>query len=393
LGFSAYIHLPYCLQKCPYCDFNTYAVHDFPETRYVDALVREIEWAADDQESWASRKVSTVFFGGGTPSLFSPESIARIVRTLESNFGLSGDCEVTLEANPGSLEGGGREKLAEFRAAGVNRLSLGGQSFHPKHLQTLGRVHDAGQTEEALAAARNAGFDNLSCDLMFAIPGQTLEEWRADLAHLASFGPEHVAAYNLTYESGTPMTGLLAAGRIEPAHEELERSMFECAIETLADGGYRHYEISNFAREGRQARHNLSYWTWRDYLGLGAGAHGFVRRGGVSEAWGARYANHRLPEHYMSARPGAWADKRELVGREAAISEYVMLGLRLLDGFPAVGFEATFGADFEQAVPEFQFLCEAGFVERVSNRVRLTRAGLMLADTVISKMAASVLPG
>lgn len=393
MGFSAYIHLPYCLQKCPYCDFNTYAVREFPEKRYVDALVREIEWAAADQHSWATRKVSTIFFGGGTPSLFAPGSIQRIIETFEREFGTTGNCEVTLEANPGSLEGGGREKLAEFRSAGINRLSLGAQSFHPEHLQTLGRVHDVGETQDAMTAARVAGFDNLSCDLMFAIPGQSLAQWRTDLERLVAFGPEHVAAYNLTYESGTPMTGLLAAGRIDPADEELERSMFECAIDVLAGGGYGHYEISNFARDGRKARHNLSYWTWRDYLGIGAGAHGFARRGGVAEAWGARYANHRLPERYMSAEPGAWADKRELVGREAAISEYVMLGLRLLDGFPSVGFEATFGTGFEQAVPEFEFLSEAGFVERTDDRVRLTREGLMLADTVISKMAASVLPG
>jgi len=393
LGFSVYIHLPYCLHKCPYCDFNTYAVRQFPETRYVDALLREISAASSDTDNWAARKVDTIFFGGGTPSLFSPQSIARIIETIDDKFGALPDCEVTLEANPGSLEGGGLEKLTAFRAAGVNRLSIGGQSFHPVHLQTLGRIHDADETAAALTAAREAGFDNLSCDLMFAIPDQTLDQWRGDLERLVSFELDHIATYNLTYETGTPMTGLLSAGRIEPADEELERAMFECAIQLLGEAGFRHYEISNFARTAREARHNLTYWTWRDYLGIGAGAHGFARRAGGSEAWAMRYANLRLPESYMSAPTDGWSEKRELIGREAAISEFVMLGLRLLDGLSLRGFEATFGCGFEQAIPEFSPLRDAGFIEEENERVRLTRSGLMIGDSIISRLAASVLPG
>ena len=389
MGFSLYTHHPYCLQKCPYCDFTTYAVREFPETRYVDALRSEILAAANDP-AWRGRKVSTVFFGGGTPSLFAPSSIAGLLEEIDGAFSLASDCEITLEANPGSLEGGGRDKLAAFRAAGVNRLSIGGQSFHPAHLKTLGRVHGAEDTAAALRAARDAGFENLSCDLMFAIPGQTIGEWESDLRRLAAFDPDHVSAYNLTYENGTPMTGLLNAGRIRALDEESERAMFLAAIDTLGRADFTHYEISNFAKPGREARHNLAYWTWRDYLGIGAGAHGFYRRGGVSDAWGVRYANRRLPEAYMSAAAGDRVDKRELVGRESAVSEFVMLGLRLTAGISRPGFEATFGGDVAQILPELSGLVGAGLLDCDEESVRLSAEGMLLADTVITRLAATV---
>jgi oxygen-independent coproporphyrinogen-3 oxidase len=388
LGFSVYIHLPYCIRKCLYCDFNTYAEAAFPEGAYAEALLREIRFAAG-KPAWQGRKVSTVFFGGGTPSLFAPDTIGSLIETVEQLFGFTEAPEITLEANPGSLEGGGTEKLAAFRAAGVNRLSIGVQSFEPRHLRYLGRVHGPSESEAAVQSARKAGFDNLSCDLIFAVPGQTLREWERDLQRLIGHAPEHISTYALTYESGTALTARLKAGKLVPAAEEDERTMYEVSIETLAAAGYRQYEISNFAKPGREAQHNLAYWTWRDYLGTGAGAHGFSRRGGGAEPWGERYANLKLPQRYMEAGDGGWADSRELIGRTAAMEEFVMLGLRLRDGFSTDAFEATFGCDVSTAFDDYSRLGDDGFLELVAGRVKLTSEGLMLADSVISRLAAS----
>jgi oxygen-independent coproporphyrinogen-3 oxidase len=390
LGFSLYIHLPYCVRKCAYCDFNTYAQPSFPEGEYAAALLREIGFAAT-RPAWQGRKVSTLFFGGGTPSLFSPETIASLVESVERLFGFAASPEISLEANPGTLEGGGVEKLRAFRRAGVNRLSFGVQSFDQRHLQSLGRIHDAADADAAVTAAREAGFDNLSCDLIFAVPGQTLRDWERDLRRLIAHAPEHVATYSLTYEPGTALTARMRAGKVAVADEEDERAMYETAIQTLADAGYRHYEISNFARSAREARHNLAYWTWRDYLGIGAGAHGFSRLGSGCGPWGERYANRRLPADYMGADDGAWVDSRELIGRSAAMSEFVMLGLRLIDGFAMSAFQATFDCDFGSAFADYRGLRDGGFLEHSGGNVKLTHEGLMLADSVISRLAASAL--
>jgi oxygen-independent coproporphyrinogen-3 oxidase len=390
LGFSLYIHLPYCVRKCAYCDFNTYAQSAFPEGEYAAALLREIRFAAT-RPVWQGRNVSTLFFGGGTPSLFAPETIGSLIESVERLFGFAGRPEITLEANPGTLEGGGAEKLRAFRRAGVNRLSFGVQSFDQRHLQSLGRIHDAADAEAAVGAAREAGFDNLSCDLIFAVPGQTRRDWERDLRRLMSHAPEHVSTYSLTYEPGTALTARMHAGKVVAADEEDERAMYEAAIAMLGEAGYRHYEISNFAIAGREARHNLAYWTWRDYLGVGAGAHGFSRLGSGCGPWGERYANRRLPADYMSASDGAWTDSRELIGRSAAMSEFVMLGLRLIDGFSTSAFQATFDCDVSSAFTEYRALRDGGFLAHANGVVKLTREGLMLADSVIARLAASAL--
>lgn len=397
MRLAVYIHFPYCIHKCPYCDFNTYAVRSFPEQRYADALKREISFAAAEHP-WRGRPIGSVFFGGGTPSLLSAKTVADVLEHLATRFGIEPDAEITLEANPGSLEGGGVERLAGFRAGGVNRLSFGVQSFDARVLETLGRIHAAGDSERAVAAAREAGFDNVSCDLMFAVPQQTLAECERDLDRLIALGPEHVSAYNLTYEPGTPLTGLRNAGRVTAADEETERAMYEATIDRLAEAGYERYEISNFARAGTRdlrSRHNLAYWEWRDYLGLGAGAHGFAaaapsnakREVDDAGAWGLRYANVRLPETYMSAADGAWAASSERLDRDMAMAELIMLGLRLADGIDEERFARLFGIGFVEAAPACAGLESGGLVERAAGRVRLTRAGLMLGDAVIVRLA------
>lgn len=388
--FSVYVHLPYCAKRCPYCDFNTYVVHAIPEERYVETLVREAAFAAQ-QPAWAKRPVRSVFFGGGTPSLFSPASIARLLKTFDDLWGFQTDVEITMEANPGSLEGGGEDRLRGFRAAGLTRISFGAQSFQAKHLATLGRIHSAEETRNAFDAARRVGFDNVSCDLIYGVPEQTVAEWDEDLLMAISLGSEHLSAYCLTYEDGTPMTGMKKANLIRAADEDTELEMFRLARSRMATAGLRHYEVSNYARPGRESRHNLAYWTWQDYLGLGAGAHGFAaaeKRATPQDSWGRRYANVRLPEFYMSARPGAWSATEEELTRDMAVAEYLMVALRLADGVDAEKFQRLFGLTPEEAAPKIPSFLDGGLLEMRDRALRLTQRGLEIADTVITQLAA-----
>lgn len=440
-SFSVYLHLPYCAKRCPYCDFNTYVVHQIPEDRYVETLLREVGHSATLAE-WSGRRVATVFFGGGTPSLFSPASIGRLLGAIDDAWGIEADPEITMEANPGTLEGSAEARLADFRAAGLTRLSFGVQSFHPKHLATLGRIHSGGEAVAAIGAAHRAGFENVSCDLIFGVPGQTLEEWKDDVARAIELGTEHVSAYGLTYEEGTPMTGMKKAGMITAADEDTELAMFRHAREAFGEAGLAQYEISNYSRPGRESRHNLAYWTWGDYLGLGAGAHGFAasgRRGdgtrkdagdvagesrfakdahtsaastddGATDAgaastddaatdassattadtsWGRRYANIRLPELYMSAGPGRWHASEETLTREMAMAEYLMVRLRLARGIDTAEFEHRFGATIDAAAPSLEGFVQAGLLARRDGAVVLTPHGLELADDVITRLAAA----
>lgn len=394
--FSVYLHLPYCAKRCPYCDFNTYVVHQIPEDRYVETLLREVAHAASLAE-WSGRRVATVFFGGGTPSLFSPASIGRLLSAIDDAWGIEADPEITMEANPGTLEGSAEERLADFRAAGLTRLSFGVQSFNPKHLATLGRIHSGDEAVNAIAAAGRAGFENVSCDLIFGVPGQTLDEWKADVARAIELGTGHVSAYGLTYEEGTPMTGMKKAGMITAADEDTELAMFRHAREAFAAAGLAQYEISNYARPGRESRHNLAYWTWGDYLGLGAGAHGFAASGrsgdGTEQAasepsWGRRYANIRLPELYMSAGPGRWHATEESLTREMAMAEYLMVRLRLARGIDEAEFERRFGATIDEAAPSLAGFLDVGLLARRDSAIVLTPHGLEVADDVITRLAA-----
>ncbi len=377
--FALYVHVPYCRSKCPYCDFNSYASPSWPEPEYVDALCAELEYRSE-QAPWRGSQVATIFFGGGTPSLFNPGSIGRVIATANHLFGIEANAEITLEANPGTVD---LEKLRGFRSAGVNRMSFGAQSFRGETLIRLGRTHSPEETVQALGLARQAGFEQLNLDLIFAVPGQALDDVAADLRRAAELSPDHISAYNLTFEDGTPFGEALRRGRLHALDSDLQGEMYALVRSTLPGLGYRHYEISNYARPGCEARHNLAYWHYESYLGIGAGAHSFAR----ANAGGRRWWNERGPRAYMVAASGegsAEAGSESIDGRTAA-GEFVFLNLRLTDGFALEDFAARFGERFETAFSE-QAACltEAGMLLVEGGRVRLTERGLELADSVFA---------
>jgi oxygen-independent coproporphyrinogen-3 oxidase len=373
--FSIYVHIPYCTSVCPYCDFNVYAPRERPEVAYVDALLAEME-AAASTGPWKQNRVATIYLGGGTPSLFAPASIARLIRGVRNLWLIEADVEVTLEATPESVS---PASLAAFREAGVNRLSLGLQSMEARHLKTLGRLHSAADNEGAFEAARAAGFDNVNLDVIFAVPGQTVREWQSDLASVVALGPEHVSAYGLTFEPRTPFFARRAKGELQQADEDLEAAMFRIGRAELSHAGYSPYEISNFARRDRESRHNRSYWTGSSYLGLGAGAHSYVAGG-----WGRRWSNERLPSRYMEAvsRSGQALASEEVLTEKQARGEYVFLGLRQACGVNAAGFARRFGVEIEECFPRLRIFCEEGLLEPNTGGYRLTDAGLLIADTL-----------
>jgi len=371
--FGLYLHIPFCLSRCGYCDFNTY-LHDPDLARaYGEALCAEIA-AWGERPEVRGRPAATVFLGGGTPSLLSPEGVAQILRTLRSAFPPAAGAEVTLEANPGTVD---RAKLAGFRAAGVNRVSFGVQAFQDRLLRVAGRDHTADDARRAVGDARAAGVTNLNLDLIFAIPGQTVDDWAASLDEAVALAPEHVSAYGLTYEEGTPFHRDRGAGRLRPVDEETEAAMFDLGIARLTAAGYEQYEISNFARPGRRCAHNQIYWRCEDYLGLGAGAHSCLG--------GRRTFNRRLPQDYIAAIRGtgsAQAGAEELTPRQR-LGEALVLGLRLREGVDLEALAAGFvpwGVAPDGAVLER--LKGAGLVERHGPRLRLTDRGIRLANEV-----------
>jgi len=331
---SLYVHLPWCVRKCPYCDFNSHAVpaRGVPEAAYVAALLDDLEYAARDA---GGRPLVSIFFGGGTPSLFSADSIGRIVERAVQRLGAAADFEVTLEANPGTVE---RGRFAAYRAAGVNRVSLGAQSFSDRHLAALGRIHARDETLAAVDELRAANLDNFNLDLMYALPEQSVDEALADLEQAIGLGPPHLSHYQLTLEPGT------AFERRPPRlpDDESAYAMQLSCQQRLAEAGYRHYEVSAYAQPGRECRHNLNYWRFGDYLGIGAGAHGKVSdaaRGRV-----VRTARVKQPGRYLGAaeHSARLEEVREVPAADLGF-EFCMNALRLSEGFGPEEFESSTG--------------------------------------------------
>lgn len=328
---SLYVHFPWCVRKCPYCDFNSHEPKNgFDEMGYVDALLRDLESSLP--LVWG-RSVSTLFMGGGTPSLFSAQAMDAFLAGVRARVRLLPDAEVTMEANPGTFE---LERFAGYRAAGVNRLSIGIQSFDPAHLRTLGRIHDGDEARRAVEIALTH-FDNVNLDLMYALPGQTLDEALADVDTALGFGVSHVSAYHLTIE---PNTLFAARTPQNLPDDELSADMQEAIEQRLANAGFEHYETSAFARPGRRCRHNLNYWQFGDYLGIGAGAHGKISaHDGIT-----RQMRHKQPAAYLKGvADGDAVHSQHRVARKDLPFEFMMNALRLVDGVPATLFTERTG--------------------------------------------------
>ncbi|MGH7066801.1 MAG: radical SAM family heme chaperone HemW [Acetobacteraceae bacterium] len=376
---ALYIHWPFCLAKCPYCDFNSHVREKIPEERFRGALLRELEWEA---ERLGVRPLASIFFGGGTPSLMAPETVARLIEAASGYFPPLPEIEITLEANPTSVE---RGKLAGMREAGINRLSLGVQSLDDGALRFLGRRHSAAEARAALATAREK-FPRVSFDLIYARPGQDPPHWRAELAEALASGPDHLSLYQLTIEPGTPFAALSAQGRLALPATETAAELYDVTAEEAAWHGLNPYEVSNYARPGAECRHNLAYWRYGDYVGIGPGAHGRIsigdalvatRRRRAPEAWAARVENF-----------GHGTDEEEELSPETRGREMLLMGLRLAEGIDPERFRARTGRALSEATEPAMLddLLGEGYLVWRQGRLAATPAGRIRLDAALSRL-------
>ena len=359
---ALYVHIPWCVRKCPYCDFNSHeAKDDVPEDAYVEALVRDLEQALP--AIWG-RRVTSIFFGGGTPSLFSARAIDALLSAFRARLAFAPECEITLEANPGTFEA---EKFRDFRSAGVNRLSVGIQSFDAGQLKALGRIHDDAEARRAVDIALER-FDNVNLDLMYALPGQTLDRAEADLRTAVSFGAPHLSFYHLTIEPNT----LFHRHPPSVPDDDAAAAMQEMIESRLADAGYVHYETSAYARPGRECRHNLNYWRFGDYLGIGAGAHSKLSFPDRI----VRQMRAKQPTEYLK-RVGDSTPVRDEheVSRGDVVFEFMMNALRLTEGFPVALFAERTGLPITAAEKPLAQAEARGLIERDHERIRPTELG------------------
>lgn len=363
IPLSLYVHLPWCIRKCPYCDFNSHEIKNgsFPEREYVDAVVRDLKFSAD---LFRGRKLESVFLGGGTPSLMSVAGIGAILEAVDAVCGLPAGTEITLEANPGAADS---RRFAGYCNLGVSRLSIGAQSFNDARLAAVGRIHDAGEARAAVTAAAAAGFADINIDLMYGLPGQTAQGALADLAAAVSLEPAHISWYQLTIE---PNTVFHAKPPPLPG-DDLTWEMQTCGADYLAEQGYRQYEVSAWSRPGSECRHNLNYWEFGDYIGVGAGAHGKITNGTVT-----RQSRLRVPQSYMRAAgsDAAIAEQRTL-GEQDLILEFMLNALRLKNGVPLSRLSARTGLAPVRVQAQADAARADGLLEHEPGLLKATKKG------------------
>jgi oxygen-independent coproporphyrinogen-3 oxidase len=390
-----YVHLPFCLSRCHYCAFPSIAVAEVPEKEYLKALLSEFRFR---RKSWPGslQPLATLYFGGGTPSLFSPAFFSEIIDFFAHELGFIDEPELTLEANPADIE---KTRISGYLAAGINRISLGAQTFSTAGLRLLGRRHNAAMIGRAVSVLRQAQVENLSLDLIYAWPGQGAAELLYDLQALIALEPEHVSAYSLSFEPGCELTKAVAAGNLQPVNEDLQLEMMHLLEDNLDNAGLCRYEVSNFARgQRRQSRHNLAYWQLKDFVGLGAGACGGRHCRKTHEHWVERYSNTPDPYFYMQQLQqvdfesfsedcaAAWCEK-ESVDFTSAFSEALMLGLRLRSGIDLILLESEYGSEkVAQVVSKAHLLRAEGMLEINTSRLRVTDSGLYLTDTIVNHL-------
>ncbi|EGK71695.1 Putative oxygen-independent coproporphyrinogen III oxidase [Methyloversatilis universalis FAM5] len=369
---SLYIHFPWCVRKCPYCDFNSHTVRDgIPEAAYIDALIADLESSLPD--IWG-RRVQTIFFGGGTPSLMTPEALDRLLTAVRARVNLSPEAEITLEANPGTVEA---DRFKGFRDAGVNRLSIGVQSFDDRQLAALGRIHDTREARRAIELALRT-FERVNIDLMYALPQQTLAEALTDLDTAIATGVSHLSCYHLTLEPNTPF----AAQPPELPDDDVSADMQEAIEARLAGAGFVHYETSAFAKPGQQCLHNMNYWQFGDYLGIGAGAHGKLSFHDRVR----RDMRHKHPNAYLEgAARGDFVQDMRAVGVDELPFEFMMNAARLNDGFHIDLFARHTGLTLDRLMPRLLEAREAGLLELDSGRVKPTLQGRRFLNELLQR--------
>ncbi len=370
-----YVHVPFCIEKCHYCAFVSTTPQNNELAEYPGFLLNEFRLLAADSEP-----LDSIYFGGGTPSLLQPQQLARLLEECAGRSGITQGAEITLEANPGTVS---RLSLKNFRTSGINRISLGIQSFEDRYLNCLGRIHTSEQSRQAFLDARRAGFTNISIDLIHSLPGQSLDQWRSDLEYAIQLSPEHISIYGLTVEEGTPFARIYHPDSPELVDDDLSADMFELADDLLSASGFEHYEIANYARPGFRSQHNSGYWLRDGYRGLGVAAHSFLREG-----YGVRFSNPDTLEEYtrgVSSGKPARIGENQLTQRDA-MAEFMFLGLRLADGVSRYAFEREFGRDLESVYGSVTAdLVRLGLLVSNDSMFSLTRRGMLLSNQVFAR--------
>lgn len=373
IPLSLYIHIPWCIRKCPYCDFNSHQAPDeLPESRYIETLLADLK---QECETINNRSISSIFIGGGTPSLFSAESIARLLDGVNQLTPISNDTEITLEANPGTFE---QQRFTDYRSAGINRLSIGIQSYNADHLKVLGRVHDSSEALNAAEIAKQAGFDNFNLDLMFGLPQQSIDEALADLKTAIDCSPSHLSWYQLTLE---PNTLFHHQRPTLPDHEALW-DMQNAGQSLLSSSGYKQYEVSAYSQSGKQCLHNRNYWEFGDYLAIGAGAHGKLTREDGSIT---RYQKYRQPKQYMEkAQAGEFRTAISELASKDLPFEFMLNALRLKGGVSTKLYAARTGQTWESIEPKILEAEHAGLLIRKDGKLNCTKQGWRFLDNTLS---------
>ncbi|CAD7051926.1 coproporphyrinogen III oxidase [Pseudorhizobium endolithicum] len=377
-GFGIYVHWPFCAAKCPYCDFNSHVRHQpVDQPRFAAAFQSEMGWM---RQMSGPKTVTSIFLGGGTPSLMEPATVAAVLESISRHWHVPEGIEITMEANPSSVEA---ERFRGYRAAGVNRVSLGVQALNDADLKFLGRLHDVADALKAIRLAREI-FPRMSFDLIYARPRQTVDAWEAELKEAISYAVDHLSLYQLTIEEGTPFYGLHKAGKLLVPDGDQSADLYEATQETTARYGLPAYEVSNHARPGAESRHNLTYWRYGDYAGIGPGAHGRLTRGSQKIAT----ATERRPEAWLDlvGRQGHGMIDQEELGRDEQADELLLMGLRLTEGVDLARWQQLSGRDPDPR--REQILLEHGFIERLGNsRLRCTPKGMLILDAVVADLA------
>lgn len=371
---SIYIHIPFCKKKCLYCDFPSFSGCENIYEDYVNSLVSEI---GEDAEEYSEYEIVTIFIGGGTPTVLPPKQLGRVLDTVLNKYDVRDDAEITIEANPGTVNS---QIFTELKCMCINRLSFGVQAWQNSLLTSLGRIHDNETFVRNFNEARDVGFKNISCDLMFSLPNQTLSHWEETLEKIMRLNPEHISAYSLIIEDGTPFKEMYEKGMFKATDETLDREMYYLAKEMLKDKGYNQYEISNFAKQGFESRHNIVYWNTKEYLGFGLGAHSYVR--------GERFHNTYAMSDYINAKGNIvkLREEIEILSKEEKMEEFMFMGLRITEGISINEFKKRFNTDVADIFKgSVEYLIDQKLLFKKDDRLALTDKGVDISNFVFEK--------